>query len=520
MIVVRTRLTNNVNIQAKKKTLSAIFLVSIMVFSTQMYSFQDFDNETDLVNEKDSPNKTLFQQSTLPSEEPNGQSLESQNMDFLDHPMFSDIFYHDPASIYGKISDPSALALNPSYEFYLEETNTDDHDNDGISDLNDLDDDNDGISDLIERFDGCYGTDPFDHDNDGVTDEFDWDDDNDGILEGPIDWDGQGTDPANVTSDRYVIPSEIHPWTLTEVGVGYLIDQNPFDHDNDGVPDEDIDGSGKGTYDEDDDNDARLDQFTWPCDFDGDGVQDYFDIDDDNDGVEDIWDEHPWNDQLSSNITLTAPSWAEAEVWAGTDEYDISMTNSGLSNQTITIEEGDTIIWTNNAVSDRTVRAADSSFDSGPISPGASFSHKFNDIGTITYSDPDSSFYDGEVTIREESGKLFPEAFTLDPAVYGTDTFSFVTKERTIWHPLEQSFTQIIDGDLDDDGIPNFIDPDNDNDGSPDSSDTDDDNDGLLDMWDVDDDNDGIPDSCMQIDTNGDGTEDLPNEQTIGIPGT
>ncbi|MFL2963067.1 MAG: hypothetical protein ACJZ46_02360 [Candidatus Thalassarchaeaceae archaeon] len=519
MIVVRTRLTNNVNIQAKKKTLSAIFLVSIMVFSTQMYSFQDFDNETDLVNEKDSPNKTLFQQSTLPSEEPNGQSLESQNMDFLDHPMFSDIFYHDPASIYGKISDPSALALNPSYEFYLEETNTDDHDNDGISDLNDLDDDNDGISDLIERFDGCYGTDPFDHDNDGVTDEFDWDDDNDGILEGPIDWDGQGTDPANVTSDRYVIPSEIHPWTLTEVGVGYLIDQNPFDHDNDGVPDEDIDGSGKGTYDEDDDNDARLDQFTWPCDFDGDGVQDYFDIDDDNDGVEDIWDEHPWNDQLSSNITLTAPSWAEAEVWAGTDEYDISMTNSGLSNQTITIEEGDTIIWTNNAVSDRTVRAADSSFDSGPISPGASFSHKFNDIGTITYSDPDSSFYDGEVTIREESGKLFPEAFTLDPAVYGTDTFSFVTKERTIWHPLEQSFTQIIDGDLDDDGIPNFIDPDNDNDGSPDSSDTDDDNDGLLDMWDVDDDNDGIPDSCMQIDTNGDGTEDLPNEQTIGIPG-
>ena len=42
------------------------------------------------------------------------------------------------------------------------------------------------------------------------------------------------------------------------------------------------------------------------------------------------------------------------------------------------------------------------------------------------------------------------------------------------------AFNQIVDGDLDGDGLPNFIDPDNDNDGTPDSADTDDDNDGLL----------------------------------------
>ena len=70
-----------------------------------------------------------------------------------------------------------------SNNFLVEESNRNDHDNDGISDLYDLDDDNDGIYDLIERFDGCYGTDPFDHDNDGVLDIDDWDDDNDGILE-------------------------------------------------------------------------------------------------------------------------------------------------------------------------------------------------------------------------------------------------------------------------------------------------------------------------------------------------
>ena len=83
MNVVRTSLTNDVNIQAKKKTLSAIFLVSIMIFSTQMYSFQDFNTKSDLVNETESPNKSPFQETPLPSEEPNGQSLESQNMDFF-----------------------------------------------------------------------------------------------------------------------------------------------------------------------------------------------------------------------------------------------------------------------------------------------------------------------------------------------------------------------------------------------------------------------------------------------------
>ena len=152
-----------------------------------------------------------------------------------------------------------------SNNFLVEESNRNDHDNDGISDLYDLDDDNDGIYDLIERFDGCYGTDPFDHDNDGILDIDDNDDDNDGILEGPIDYDAleaQGFDPRNVSTDRFVISTTIHPWANVAVGAFYLADQNPFDHDNDGVTDEDNDGSGAGRFDEDDDNDGRIDQFT------------------------------------------------------------------------------------------------------------------------------------------------------------------------------------------------------------------------------------------------------------------
>ena len=129
----------------------------------------------------------------------------------------------------------------------------------------------------------------------------------------------QGADPLNVSTDRYVMPGTPHPWTGATIPIGYLVDQNPWDHDNDGVPDEDYDGSGPGSYDEDDDNDGRIDQFVWPCDFDGDGDQDYFDNDDDGDGIADRIDAHPYD---ASNTTVTAYT---ATTW----EYNDYAANSG-----------------------------------------------------------------------------------------------------------------------------------------------------------------------------------------------
>ncbi len=333
------------------------------------------------------------------------------------HPALLDPQFSDPGVMYGKISDLSLLTLREdNYGPNLEETNTQDHDNDGINDLDDLDDDNDGIYDLIERFDGCYSTDPLDHDNDGLLDHLDWDDDNDGILEGPIDW-NQGADPTNVTSDRYVNASIIHPATNSAVGFGYRVDQNPWDHDNDGVPDEDMDASGRGSYDEDDDNDGRIDQFSWPCDNDGDGIRDYFDNDDDNDGVIDWQDRHPYLANISGQMSSTTSGYDTPVQWQYED-YRI-------------------------------------------------YSHGLN----------------------------------------------YITLEA-MFHPGDPRFTQIWDGDLDDDGIPNFLDADGDNDGNPNNVDADDDNDGLLDMWDPDDDNDGIKDVCINVDTNGDGLNDYTRENT------
>ena len=400
----------------KKTALIAISLVSLMVLSTQLSILNDGKEETENQKQVEITKRTAFQQIEQISgvNQVENQIQSVQSIPFF-HSPFLDPFYNDPAAIYGKVSDASALTLDPSYGFFLEETNTDDHDNDGIDDLNDLDDDNDGINDLIERFDGCFGTDPYDHDNDGIQDEFDWDDDNDGILEGPIDY-SQGQDPWNVSSDRHVLPNVTHPWTGQPVGIDYLVDQNPMDHDNDGIPDEDIDGSGRGSYDEDDDNDGRIDQFVWPCDFDADGIQDYFDLDDDGDGILDIDDIHPWDPE-----------------------------------QTSIISESTDILW--------------------------------------------------DDWVRWEP---------IDYAQY-VDGLDYVAL-HALQHPRDQAFTDILDGDLDGDGIPNFLDPDNDNDGSPDSSDTDDDNDGLADMYDVDDDNDGIPDECRQLDTNGDGQGDYPTQ--------
>ena len=352
------------------------------------------------------------------------------------HPALYDIMWTDPGVSSGVISDMSAiLALSETYSVLLEESNKEDHDNDGINDLNDLDDDNDGIYDLLERFDGCYGTDPLDHDNDGIPDVDDWDDDNDGILEGPLDIDAleaQGLDPINVSSDRYLDPNIVHPWTGQPVGALYLADQNPMDHDNDGVTDEDSDGSGADRYDEDDDNDGRIDQFKWPCDLDSDGIQDYFDEDDDNDGILDIQDRDPYNASITTIMGDTGELTNPAREWQ--------------LNEYIAYSGGvDFLAWEQNRVN-------------GPLATASGFYPLFEDA-TIT--------------------------------AQGTP-----------------SFTKIFDGDLDQDGIPNFLDPDNDNDGIPDSSDTDDDDDGILDMSDPDDDNDGIPDVCVVVDNNNDGLND------------
>jgi len=145
--------------------------------------------------------------------------------------------------------------------------------------------DGDGIPDFVE------GT--ADTDNDGINDNCDLDSDNDGILdadEGLVDTDGDG-----------------------------IIDMLDLDSDNDGIPDaiEANNGVAPTGYDAttgnitgtDSDNDGLLDSVdNLPStqyggststldnpDHDGDGVNDYLDLDSDNDGILDVVD---WMEKL------------------------------------------------------------------------------------------------------------------------------------------------------------------------------------------------------------------------------
>ena len=311
----------NETLQNRQKLSMSLTIVFLMLTSTLLAVVQDFSaderSEANGFQEGQRIGQSIAQSTA--------QSGQGEWTGFQDpwhetsHPSITDLMWADPGVMSGIITDLSAIeALAPMYAGLLEESAKDDHDNDGINDLNDLDDDNDGIYDLLERFDGCYGTHPFDHDNDGILDAEDWDDDNDGILEGPIDYaalEAEGLDPRNVSTDRYLDENIVHPWTGAAVGSFYLADQNPMDHDNDGVTDEDSDGAGPGRYDEDDDNDARIDQFKWPCDLDNDGVQDYFDNDDDGDGVDDVEDSHPYDASITTSHTAAGNLFDEAVSW-------------------------------------------------------------------------------------------------------------------------------------------------------------------------------------------------------------
>ena len=444
----------NQKIENRRKTTVSVGIVFLMITSTwlAMIAETSGNNTVETVLSDGTPLAMSDAQSTDQGGQGGWDGGRASQIGLDMHDALWDLAWADPGAMYGHIDDLSVLELNAGYGTMLEESHREDHDNDGIDDLNDLDDDNDGIYDLLERFDGCVETDPFDHDNDGIQDHLDHDDDNDGILEGPIDYtalEALGLDPRNVSMHRYVEATTIHPLSGQMVGQFYRADQLPFDHDNDGVPDEDSDGSGAGRYDEDDDNDGRIDQFKWPCDFDDDGAQDYFDNDDDNDGILDWVDAAPYD---SSNTGTMASSG---------NMYDTYRT------------------WSFNEY-----RA---------YSAGVDF-------------------------ITLEANK-----------VDANDAYDYAGGTTGDGAAGTPAFTTIVDGDLDGDGIPNFIDPDNDDDNTPDSADTDDDNDGLLDMSDPDDDNDGIPDTCWNIDMNGDGLNDYtglnqtpyqtPGADTDNIPG-
>lgn len=153
---------------------------------------------------------------------------------------------------------------------------TDNDDSDTQPNYLDLDSDNDGILDSIE-LDGDY-------DNDGMPDYLDHDSDNDLLTDV---FEGGGSDPDK---DGYVGTGPI-----TDSDLNGLHDAVDAGQGGVVLPVPDTDGDGQEDFrDIDSDGDGILDIDEGDLDVDGDGIPNYLDLDSDGDGLSDA-DEHDWN---------------------------------------------------------------------------------------------------------------------------------------------------------------------------------------------------------------------------------
>ncbi len=80
--------------------------------------------------------------------------------------------------------------------------------------------------------------------------------------------------------------------------------------------------------------------------------------------------------------SLATPCVSPAPVAAAAA---VSIKDFSFQPATISVPVGGTVTWTNNDTTGHTVTADDGSFDSGTVSPGATFSQTFATAGTFTY---------------------------------------------------------------------------------------------------------------------------------------
>ncbi len=408
---------------------------------------------------------------------------------------------------------------------------TDDNtDGDDVPNYLDTDDDGDGILTIDEDVDG--NDDPTDDDSDGddVPNYLDADDDGDGVPTADEDIDGDD-DPTNDDTDGDDIPNYLD---TDDDGDGILtidedVDGNddPTDDNTDGddVPnylDPDDDGDGIPTIDEDvDGNDDPTNDDT-----DGDDVPNYLDPDDDGDGVptidEDVdGDTDPTNDDTDGD---DVPNYLDPD-----DDGD------GIP----TIDEdvdGDTDPTNDDTDGDDNPNYLDPDDDGDGIPTTQEIADAgddvdFDDDGDVNWLDPDSDG-DGISDAAENTGDGdlnndgVPDYLDPENAPADTDNDGI---------PDEVECAGDVDDcvDSDGDGSPDNLDPDDDDDGiptmdeRPDASDVDSDDDGTPDYLDPDDDGDGVPTATERpddedVDTDEDGTPDYldTDDDGDGVPTT
>ncbi|HTU66564.1 MAG TPA: outer membrane beta-barrel protein [Steroidobacteraceae bacterium] len=330
------------------------------------------------------------------------------------------------------------------------------------------DTDNDGIPDSVEY--GPNPATPRDTDGDGIADYLDTDSDGDGIPDAlevgpnpaqPLDTDGDGTpDYRDTDSDDDTLPDSL------EGGASGV------DTDGDGIDDAfDVDEVGGADANHDGVADSAL-----PRDTDGDGLADFRDVDTDNDGI---------LDSVEGTPTLLTDTDGDGIP----DVRDLDSDDDGRPD---VIEAG--LIDANldgfmDAGQTRTANPPDTDGDGTPDFRDLDSNNDgtFDIVGTAAAAH--DANHDGRVDAgadADEDG--IRDAVDASPSLYGT----LVDGDG-------DGVADSIDGDLDNDGIPNADDGADDTDG-----------DGLPNLFDLDSDGDGVPDlvEAGGVDADGDGRVD------------
>ena len=239
---------------------------------------------------------------------------------------------------------PNFLDLDSDGDGILDSVEgVEDFDADGIANYVDIDSDNDGIEDAVEgTVNGDADTQPNyldldsdndgipdsielagDYDNDGIPDYVDLDSDNDNLLDV---YEGGGSDPDQ--------DGLIGTGAITDIDLNGLHDAIDPAQGGIALPVPDSDGDGQEDFrDLDSDGDGILDLDEGDLDPDGDGIPNYVDLDSDGDGLSDA-DEYDWNNDGITGDDCDGdgiPDYLDADECNTSIPQGISPNNDGFN---------------------------------------------------------------------------------------------------------------------------------------------------------------------------------------------
>jgi LPXTG-motif cell wall-anchored protein len=99
---------------------------------------------------------------------------------------------------------------------------------------------------------------------------------------------------------------------------------------------------------------------------------------------------------------------------------EVLLTDAGLDPAEVTVDVGESIVWTNTSAQEVVLTSDDPMWTSGPLAPGESFSLTYDEPGTFSYASDDGAIQ-GHIVVGGEGSNPFEPAGEGDrrPSVAG-----------------------------------------------------------------------------------------------------